>query len=93
MAGDVTHRHRQAAVLQRQHVVEVATHLGGRLVDVGEGDPVELRRQVGEDRARISRAVSSSTRWRSRSAMRRTCGGDVLPAVDELAAPGAGGGR
>ena len=51
MAGHVPHRHGEPAVLQRQHVVEVAPHLRGRQVGVGDVHPGEPRRQVGEDRA------------------------------------------
>ena len=50
MPGNVAYRHRQAPVLQRQHVVEVAAHLGGRQIGVGHLDAQQLRRQLGQDR-------------------------------------------
>ena len=51
VAGDVADGHRQAAVLERQDVVEVAADLGRRQVDVRQLDAVQLRRQIGQDRA------------------------------------------
>lgn len=49
--GDVAHRQRQPAVLERQHVVEAAADLGRGTVGVGDLDSVELRRQLRQDRA------------------------------------------
>ena len=86
MAGDVPHRHGEPAVLQRQHVVEVAPHLGRRQVGVRDVHPGQARRQVGEDRALdpprrlqlhpLALAVGDPPHVRR----------DVLVAVDELLA-------
>ena len=71
MAGDVADRHRQPAVLERQHVVEVAADLGRRQVGVGELDAVRAAAAAPAGSSSGSAAPSPA---RPAGARARRCG-------------------